>query len=77
MNQKNLALWLKLVIIGMAICGLGVYFYLLPVLGDSLSKAYPEFANRYYPWLIFLWGNRPALLRGPLLLLENRCSNRP
>lgn len=55
MNQKNLALWLKLVIIGMAICGLGVYFYLLPVLGDSLSKAYPEFANRYYPWLIFLW----------------------
>ena len=55
MKQKNLALWLKLIIIGMAVCGLGVYGYFLPVMGKSLSEAYPEFADRYIPWLVFLW----------------------
>ena len=55
MNQKNLSLWLRLIIIGMAVCGLGVYFYFLPVMGKSLAQAQPEFAGCYYPWLIFLW----------------------
>ena len=62
MKQKNLALWLKLIIIGMAVCGLGVYGYFLPVMGKSLSEAYPEFADRYIPAtrLYFSFGKPPC-----------------
>ena len=76
MNQKNLSLWLKLIIIGMAVCGLGVYFYFLPVMGKSLAQAQPEFAGCYYPWPIFPLGNGPPLLCGALFLLENGRADR-
>lgn len=54
MNQKKLSLWLKLIIAGAAICGLGVYGYIIPVLGGNFADAYPEFEQAYIPWLIFL-----------------------
>ena len=47
--------YLKLIIIGFAICGLLVYAFILPGFGQSLASQYPEFAHWYYPWLIFLW----------------------
>lgn len=55
MEQKALSKWLKWVIVGVGICALLVYLFLIPGCGKSLAARYPEFANRYWPWLIFLW----------------------
>ena len=55
MEQKSLSKWLKLVLLGMGICGLVVYLLIITGYGVSLRAQYPEFANRYWPWLLFLW----------------------
>lgn len=55
MEQRTLSRWLKFVIIGVGICGLLIYFYVLPDYGKNLASGYPEFSDRYWPWLIFLW----------------------
>ena len=55
MEQKTLAKWLKIILIGLGICGLAVYFAVIPSYGISLRAEYPEFSNRFWPWLIFLW----------------------
>ena len=57
MEQKALSKWLKLVLLGMGVCGLAVYFLILPSLGDSIRSQYPEFGDRYWPWLAFLWAS--------------------
>ena len=55
MNQHKLSVWLKGIIIGIGLCGLIVYFAVLPSLADSFRISYPEFAGWYWPWLLFLW----------------------
>ena len=55
MEQKALSKWLKLVLLGLGICGLAVYFLIIPSYGVSLRSEYPEFSNRFWPWLVFLW----------------------
>lgn len=55
MEQKGLATWLKIILVGVGICGLVIYFVVFPSYGESLVYDYPEFSNRFWPWLIFLW----------------------
>ena len=56
MNQKALARWLKIILIGCALCGLAVYFVLFPLLGQSIAASQPpEYGKCFWPWLIFLW----------------------
>lgn len=55
MEQKALSKWLKLILIGVAICGLVLYAWVIPVCGFSLCTSYPEFSNRFLPWLFFIW----------------------
>lgn len=55
MNQKGLAKWLKFIIIGIGLCGIVIYLFVLPIFGNDMTEKYPEFAYCYYPWLIFLW----------------------
>ncbi len=55
MKQKNLSRWLKCILLGVGICGLIIYGVILPLYGDSLAASYPEFANRFWPWMGFLW----------------------
>ncbi len=55
MTQKNLSIWLKVIIIGTGIFGLIVFCLLIPAYGANLVSIYPEFSNRYWPWLVFLW----------------------
>ena len=55
MEQKALARWLKVILAGAGICGLLVFFLIIPAYGKSLVSLYPEFSNRYRPWLYFLW----------------------
>ena len=68
MEQKALAKWLKFILIGVGLCGLAVYFIVIPSYGDSLICDYPEFANRFWPWMLFLWISGipcyPALVLG-------------
>ncbi|MGN0350790.1 MAG: DUF2975 domain-containing protein [Roseburia sp.] len=52
MSQKSLSKWLKAIIGGMAVCGAVIYFYMIPIWGRDLTKANPEFASWYLPWLI-------------------------
>jgi len=55
MEQKALSKWLKAVLIGVGLCGLAVYLFVIPGYGRSLVYEYPEFSGRYWPWLAFLW----------------------
>lgn len=55
MTQKNLAGWLKGIIIGLTILALLVYGLLIPLFGHSIVSDAPEFRSWYFPWLIFAW----------------------
>ncbi len=55
MEQKTLSRWLKVILVGVGLCGLVVYGAVLPLYGQSLVGQNPDVANRYWPWLIFLW----------------------
>ncbi len=55
MDQKKLSASLKAIIIGVGICGLIVYFAVLPIVGLNIAGAYPDAAGAFWPWLIFLW----------------------
>lgn len=55
MKLTTIEKYLKLIIIGFAVCGILVYVIFLPEVGRSLAAAYPEFAHWYTPWLVFLW----------------------
>ncbi|MBQ7873961.1 MAG: DUF2975 domain-containing protein [Oscillospiraceae bacterium] len=55
MTQSNLSKWLKAIIIGTGLFGLAVFGLLVPRCGYELTVLYPEFADRFWPWLCFLW----------------------
>ncbi len=55
MEQKTLSKWLKCILIGVGICGLIVFAAVIPMYGISVRTMYPEFSNRFWPWLVFLW----------------------
>lgn len=57
MKQKTLSNCLKCILMGIGICGLLVCAVALPMYGLYLRTAYPEFSNRFWPWLIFLWAS--------------------
>ena len=54
MEQKALSRWMKVILIGVGVCGLVGAFVILPSFGQSLVADYPEFSGRYRPWLLFL-----------------------
>lgn len=55
MSRTKFTKILKILICGASLSLLLIYFWALPKFGHLLSSAYPEFAHRYTPWLIFLW----------------------
>lgn len=55
MDQKGLSIWLKVILGGMAVCGLLIYFLVIPQIGRDAVLQVPEFAYCFWPWLIFLW----------------------
>ena len=55
MTQKNLAKWLKALIIGTGIFGIIIFGMLIPAYGASFASLNPELAYCYWPWLAFLW----------------------
>ena len=55
MEQNTLSKWLKVILLGVALCGLIVYFIVIPVCGTTIVNDYPEFAYCFWPWMVFLW----------------------
>ena len=56
MKQSSLSKWLKFIIAGVGVCGLIVYFLVVPALGLSLAQYEKgSFDHCYWPWLGFLW----------------------
>jgi hypothetical protein len=55
MEQRTLSKWLKMIMIGIAACGLIVYVVLVPGCGREIAMDNPELAYCYYPWLVFIW----------------------
>ena len=45
MNQQKLSSWLKVIIIIIGLCGVIVYFGILPDCGSWMQDSYPEFAS--------------------------------
>ncbi len=54
MEQKALSRALKAAVIFVGLILLFVYAFVLPSYGTSIVSHYPEYSNRYFPWLIFL-----------------------
>ena len=59
MKQQHLANWLKIIVIGMGLCGLMVFGLLMPRLVYSILSQEPEWGQgfRYTAdaWTIFIW----------------------
>ena len=55
MNQSSLAKWLKCIVVAVGLCGLLVYAWVIPSIGQALAASYPEFAYCYLPWIILIW----------------------
>ncbi|MBQ7968487.1 MAG: DUF2975 domain-containing protein [Clostridia bacterium] len=55
MEQKFFSKWLKVILIGVAVCGLVVYAFVVPMYGLNLRSLHSEFSNCFWPWLIFIW----------------------
>lgn len=55
MEQKTLSKWISAALFGAAFVGFFIFFVIVPMYGISLRTLYPEFSNRFWPWLIFLW----------------------
>jgi hypothetical protein len=41
--------------VGVGICGLIIYLYVIPFWGRDMCRQMPEFAHCYIPWLCFVW----------------------
>lgn len=54
MKPKTLGIILKLIIIGMAVCGAVVCAYVIPEMGIQIIEVYTELESWYKPWLIFI-----------------------
>lgn len=55
MGQKTLSMWLKMIIIGVGLCGVVVYLAVVPAFAEYVREGYPEFAFSILPWKFLIW----------------------
>lgn len=55
MTSKILCNLVRAAVIIVAICGIFTCCYVLPEAGTAIRDNNPEYANLFFPWLIFLW----------------------
>lgn len=55
MKQQHLANWLKIIVIGMGLCGLVIFGLLVPCLAGEMINQHNEFAYCFWPWIFFTW----------------------
>ena len=54
MTQRVLSLWMKVIIVLFAVCGIVIFFVAVPFIGNDFAKGYPEYAYCFLPWLVFI-----------------------
>ena len=54
MKQKTLERVLKIIIVGLAVCGVLLFAYVIPASGKHIVECYPEFSSWFVPWLVFI-----------------------
>lgn len=54
MSQRQLATWIKVIIIGMAIGGLILCALMVPYFGKSIISNNPEFSSWFWPWMMLI-----------------------
>jgi len=55
MKQDTLSRWLRLIIVGVGICGIIIYAAVIPMLAKAVVDEYPEFSYCRIPWLVLIW----------------------
>ena len=55
MKQKELAFWIKFVILGTAVCGLIIYAWFFPHITGYLIEQNAILQKNELPWLILIW----------------------
>lgn len=55
MSSKTLGRMIRFSVIALALCGLWICVYYIPIIGIGLLSDAPEFSNWYVPWLLFAW----------------------
>ena len=53
MDQKKLAIWLKAIVVGCALCGLALFGFILPRFLAYVAEEVPDLPHR--AWQIFMW----------------------
>ena len=53
MDQKKLAIWLKAIVVGCALCGLALFGIILPRFLAYVAEEVPDLPHR--AWQIFMW----------------------
>lgn len=54
MRQESLSRWLKVIFLGVGLCGLVICGYGAPSIGQYLMEMYPEYSRAYPVWMGFL-----------------------
>lgn len=55
MDISKISKILKAFILGTGTLGLAFFIFAMPLIGQSLVRAAPDYAHCYNPWLIFVW----------------------
>ena len=55
MDQKKLAQWLRVILTGVVVCSLIVYFVLIPLWGCRIVERNPVLSGCFWPWLVLIW----------------------
>ena len=53
LDQKKLAIWLKAIVVGCALCGLALFGFILPRFLAYVAEEVPDLPHK--AWLIFMW----------------------
>lgn len=55
MKRETISKLLKIMIVGMGICGFIIYLLLFPAISREIVNRYPEFSKCFLSWLVFIW----------------------
>jgi len=55
MKTKRSSISFKITLIGIGIFGALFFLWAIPMIGQMITEAFPEFTHAYWPWLLLFW----------------------